>query len=151
MSEPLDLAGVRARAERYRVLAESSGAEIGPEETTAALACAEDMPVVLAELQRVRRELDANERSEDASLAIARAAVARVHALHQQYRTAWTDAFDVCSHCTRGMDLVRWPCDTIRALNGEPADRAAAVGGAGSPAREGQPPPTQPETEGDHG
>lgn len=80
-----------------------------------------------------------------------RATVARVRALHQQYRTAWTDEFDVCSHCTRGMDLVPWPCDTVRALDGDPTDRAAAGGGRGdadspgTPA-EHQPPPTNDQT-----
>lgn len=47
-----------------------------------------------------------------------RAAVARVRGLHEPYRTAWTDAFDVCTGCTRGMDLEPYPCPTIKALEG---------------------------------
>jgi hypothetical protein len=73
-----------------------------------------------------------------------RSAFARVRALHTQYRTTWTDEFDVCAHCTRGMDLVRWPCATIRALDGGSTsnetpvslevapERATGVGGGAS-------------------
>lgn len=42
--------------------------------------------------------------------------IAAVRRLHQQYRPAF-DHPDVCSHCTRGMDLVNWPCPTIQALD----------------------------------
>jgi hypothetical protein len=42
--------------------------------------------------------------------------VAAVRRLHDQYRPAFGDK-DVCAHCTRGMDLVYWPCPTIQALN----------------------------------
>lgn len=38
-----------------------------------------------------------------------------VRRLHQQYRPAFGDS-DVCGHCTRGMDLVYWPCPTIQAI-----------------------------------
>lgn len=41
--------------------------------------------------------------------------VGAVRRLHQQYRPAF-DHPDVCAHCTRGMDLVDWPCPTIQAL-----------------------------------
>lgn len=43
--------------------------------------------------------------------------VAAVRRLHQQYRPAFEHPTDVCSHCTRGMDLVDWPCPTIQALD----------------------------------
>lgn len=49
----------------------------------------------------------------------AEAALARVRRVHFQYRTAWTDAFDTCAGCNRGMDLVPWPCPTIQALDGQ--------------------------------
>lgn len=39
-----------------------------------------------------------------------------IRRLHQQYRPAF-DHPDVCSHCTRGMDLVDWPCPTIEAVD----------------------------------
>lgn len=42
--------------------------------------------------------------------------IAAIRRLHQQYRPAFGTA-DVCSHCTRGMDLVEWPCQTIQALD----------------------------------
>lgn len=47
----------------------------------------------------------------------ARAVVARVRALHQQYRSAVTDEFDICTGCTSGMTLVPYPCATIRELD----------------------------------
>jgi hypothetical protein len=51
----------------------------------------------------------------------ARAAAARVRKLHFQYRGV--SDYDSCAHCNRGAALsgfeVRWPCDTIKALNGE--------------------------------
>lgn len=42
--------------------------------------------------------------------------VGAVRRLHQQYRPAFEHP-DVCAHCTRGMDLVDWPCPTIQALD----------------------------------
>jgi hypothetical protein len=42
--------------------------------------------------------------------------IAAIRRLHDQYRPAFGDK-DVCAHCTRGMDLVYWPCPTIQALN----------------------------------
>jgi len=51
----------------------------------------------------------------------ARAATARVRKLHFQYRGV--SNYDSCAHCNRYAALsgieVRWPCDTIKALNGE--------------------------------
>jgi hypothetical protein len=43
--------------------------------------------------------------------------VGAVRRLHQQYRPAFEHPTDVCSHCTRGMMLVDWPCPTIQALD----------------------------------
>lgn len=37
--------------------------------------------------------------------------------IHFQYRTAWTDEFDTCAGCNRGMELVPWPCATWKKLN----------------------------------
>lgn len=45
-----------------------------------------------------------------------RRAVAQIRSMHRQYRPAFTDEFNVCSACTIGMELVRWPCDTIKAI-----------------------------------
>jgi len=51
----------------------------------------------------------------------ARAVVARVRRLHFQYRGV--SNYDSCAHCNRYAALsgieVQWPCDTIKALNGE--------------------------------
>lgn len=57
----------------------------------------------------------------------ARAAVARVHALHFQYLPAMVD-FYCCAHCNivssigGGTGYIPWPCDTIRALEGDADD-----------------------------
>ena len=45
-----------------------------------------------------------------------RRAVAEVRALHFQYLTAWADEY-TCAGCNRGMELVLWPCDTIKAID----------------------------------
>lgn len=58
--------------------------------------------------QAIRAHRDANE-----------VAIARLRALHERYRTPWTDEYDICPHCTKDMDLVPFPCPTIQALNGE--------------------------------
>jgi hypothetical protein len=48
-----------------------------------------------------------------------KAAVARVSALHQRYRSPLTDEFDCCGHCNRiAGDLVPYPCPTIQSLEG---------------------------------
>lgn len=46
--------------------------------------------------------------------------IADVRALHHRYRSALADRFDCCAHCNRiANDLVPYPCETIRTLNGE--------------------------------
>jgi hypothetical protein len=46
-----------------------------------------------------------------------RRVVAEVNAVHQQYRTPWTDEFDVCTGCTVGMELVPYDqCRTRKAI-----------------------------------
>lgn len=59
------------------------------------------------------------DRAEDASRALG--AVARVLALHEQYRSALDDTTDYCAHCNRlSGGWVPWPCPTVRAINPEP-------------------------------
>lgn len=46
-----------------------------------------------------------------------RTVMAHLGRIHYRYRTAWTDAFDTCAGCNRGMELVPWPCPTWRKIN----------------------------------
>lgn len=48
----------------------------------------------------------------------ARAVIARVRELHQQYRPAHRDDTDICTECSQYPVDVPWPCATIRALDG---------------------------------
>ncbi|MFC8832323.1 hypothetical protein ACFT8V_03875 [Streptomyces griseoincarnatus] len=57
-----------------------------------------------------------------------RAAVARVRALHQQYRFAGDDTQDYCAHCNQiSGGWVPWPCPTVRALDGTAAPAAVSA------------------------
>jgi hypothetical protein len=59
----------------------------------------------------------------------ARAAVARVRALHQQYRFAGDDTSDYCAHCNQlSAAWIPWPCPTVTALDGELRRRAGEAG-----------------------
>jgi hypothetical protein len=50
----------------------------------------------------------------------ARGQVARVRALHQQYRFAGDDSTDYCAHCNQiSGGWVPWPCPTVQALSGD--------------------------------
>jgi len=138
MPESLDLAEVRATW-----LRQCGPCDYGLVEHGCTCPPGDYRPVLLRavdELEQARRDRDD-----------AKAALAQVRALHQQYRTPWTDEFDCCAHCNQIADhLVRWQCDTIRALNGEAADRAAAPVGTGNRALDDQP-PTPDQSEVDRG
>ncbi|MGA4942157.1 hypothetical protein [Streptomyces cinereoruber] len=46
--------------------------------------------------------------------------MARVRALHQQYRFAGDDTTDYCAHCNQiSGGWIPWPCPTIAALEGD--------------------------------
>lgn len=158
--EPVDLEAIRAElrnaAHLEKPAERSIGGLAGQRLTMAWVSLGRHVPQLVDTVESLVRQVTRLEhRYEDRRDELARergsaAAVARVRRLHDQYRSPWIDDYDVCSHCTRGMDLVRWPCPTIQALNEAmfPADGAAAGGGAGNPATEHQPPPTPTETEG---
>ena len=70
----VDLDAIRQRAHFYA----KAGSYNWFHQADAAIKCAEDVPVLLAEVERLRAELAVNEGSEDARLAIAEREVERL-------------------------------------------------------------------------
>lgn len=63
--------------------------------------------VLTAELDRIRTDL-----------AAARRIIAETQAIHFPYLPAHANV-NTCAGCNIGMEIVLWPCKTIRAINGD--------------------------------
>lgn len=75
---------------------------------------------VLSLLNELKAERERADRMA-AELHDARRRVALVRGMHFQYRAAAEDRFDCCAECNRvSRSYVPWPCDTYKAINGEP-------------------------------
>jgi hypothetical protein len=82
-------------------------------------------------------------------------AVARVRALHQQYRFAGDDTTDYCAHCNQiSGGWIPWPCPTVQALTADEQPAVAPCVAAETPQTETQDAPAvvaQPGKETDAG
>lgn len=117
----------RVRSELFREHAEPGPAEtaiinemtgnylMGSQVASAAL-----YNTVLRRAMKAEAELDGRREAQQAE---AGKAVARIRALHHPYRSVYDTDGQSCAHCNQlaaadGI-IVPWPCDTIRALDGD--------------------------------
>lgn len=80
-----------------------------------------DLAAARAVIDGLKEEIGVTREEHMVTIVALRRQVAAVRALHQQYRPAHHDEFDVCSECSRYLgDLgVPWPCPTVAALDTE--------------------------------